>query len=106
MRLCPAKISISATEGDFKAGRNGYRGHHADRSPSPTERIFDVEIALPNFVVFDGEISFNVAFSVEATFSANSTVTADAIVMHPSFFAKICSVSRMVFGTIRALFSQ
>jgi hypothetical protein len=80
--------------------------HLPTGAQAPTERIFDVEIALPNFVVFDGEISFNVAFSVEATFSANSTVTADAIVMRPSFFAKICSVSRMVFGTIRALFSQ
>jgi hypothetical protein len=94
------------TERDFKAGRNGYFGHHTDRSPNPEQRIFDVTIATPNFTVFDGEVSFNATFSVEATFSVNSSMSADALVMHPGFLSKILTVWSVVSGKIRALFSE
>src|SRR5436190_6120495 len=50
---------------DFKACRNGYIGHHNDRSPSPDHRIFDVEIATPAGKVFEGTVAFNATFSTE-----------------------------------------
>lgn len=50
---------------DFKPGRNGYGGHHNDRSPSRDERVFDVEITTPTGTVFGGAVSFHVSFHWE-----------------------------------------
>jgi hypothetical protein len=71
----------ATTERDFKANRNGYVGHHTNRSPNPNRRIFDVEIAVPAGRLFEGEVAFNVTFSVSASLSMASTVTADATVV-------------------------
>jgi hypothetical protein len=68
----------SAAKSDFKAGRNGYIGHHTDRSPNAEERIFQIEITTPSGKVFEGEVFFNVAFSVEATMSTRAKVTVEA----------------------------
>ncbi len=65
---------------DFRAGRNGYLGHHSSKTLNANERIFDVEIATPNGKVFEGDVFFNVTFSVGLTMSVNSGVTVDATV--------------------------
>jgi hypothetical protein len=49
-------------EKDFKAERKGYYGHHPERSQNPNQRVFDVEIATPGGKIFEGEVSFTVAF--------------------------------------------
>jgi hypothetical protein len=49
-------------ERDFKANRNGYSGHHSDRSPNQTERMFEVEIVTPSGTIFRGEVSFKAHF--------------------------------------------
>jgi hypothetical protein len=60
---------------DFNAGRNGYAGHHTDRSPSRAERIFDVEVTLPDVIVFKGAVSFNVTWSVHAHVESQASVS-------------------------------
>jgi hypothetical protein len=37
----------SKAKRDFKADRNGYTGHHTDRSPTAAARLFEIEIATP-----------------------------------------------------------
>ena len=64
----------TAADRDFKAGRNGYSGHHNDRSPTPEERIFDVDIATPAGKVFEGQVSFNATFSQAVHASVSTTV--------------------------------
>ena len=71
----------AAIERDFKANRNGYVGHHTNRSPSPNQRIFDVEITIPAGSLFEGEVSFNVTFLVGGTSSMRVEATADATVI-------------------------
>jgi hypothetical protein len=66
---------------DFKARRNGYVGHHNDRSPNVEQRIFEVEIAIPSGRVFQGNVSFNVAFSVGLSMTTQSSLTVDARVI-------------------------
>src|SRR5258708_3312440 len=63
------KDVTEAIERDFKANRNGYFGHHPDRSLNQNQRIFDVEIGTLAGKVFAGKGSFNVAFSVAVSFS-------------------------------------
>jgi hypothetical protein len=66
-------VGVSAAAArDFKAGRNGYSGHHNDLSPSPSERIFDVKIAIPNRRVFEGQVSFSMRRFQKASPSASS----------------------------------
>lgn len=62
---------------DFKSRkpRLGYLGHHTNRSPSPNERIFDVEIKAPWGVIFEGEVSFNATFEVSVSESTNVTAS-------------------------------
>lgn len=67
-----------ATARDFKAGRNGFRGHHSVRSPTPDVRIFNVAISAPSGKVFEGEVSFNVTFSQAVTFGVSTTVSVEA----------------------------
>ena len=71
----------AAIERDFKANRNGYVGHHTNRSPNPNQRIFDVKIAIPADSLFEGEVSFNVTFSVGVRISTAASVTVDATVI-------------------------
>jgi hypothetical protein len=78
-----------AVERDFKAHRSGYAGHHNKRSSNPDERIFDVEIALPTGKVFEGEVFFNVTFSVGQTMTLNSRVTVDATVQRASWLVRL-----------------
>jgi len=71
-----------ATARDFKACRNGYCGHHNDRSPTPDERIFDVTISTPTGKVFEGQVSFNVTFSQALpTISVSSTACVETKVI-------------------------
>lgn len=66
-----------AVASDFKANRNGYLGHHSMRSPNPDERIFDIEIAIPDQRVFKGEVFFNVAFSMSSSMTLESKATVE-----------------------------
>lgn len=66
---------------DFKSNRNGYLGHHSDRSPNANERLFEVHIAVPTDDVFKGKVSFNAAFSVSCSIGIQATVTAEATVI-------------------------
>ncbi len=54
----------NATKRHFKNNLNGYGGHHTDRSLGPEHRIFDVKIVIPSKTIFDGEVSFNVHFTM------------------------------------------
>jgi hypothetical protein len=62
----------------FKAGRNGYKGHHNDRSSDRTRRIFDVEIIVPDGPVFRGQVSFNATFATSTSVAVASTVSVTA----------------------------
>ncbi len=69
---------VSATvKRQFKSGKGGYAGHHTMRSPIPNARIFEVKIKLPSTMVFDGEVFFNVDFSIGINMKSNSTLTAE-----------------------------
>jgi hypothetical protein len=68
----------------FRNGRNGYVGHHSDRSPTTDHRIFGVCVATPTCKVFEGEVSFNVTFSMSATLGGNAGMIADAVVVRAS----------------------
>ena len=76
---------------DFRAGRNGYIGHHTDKSPSRAQRIFSVEISIPQDRVFEGDVFFNVTFSVAATITSTISDTADATVVRPPRRKRICN---------------
>jgi hypothetical protein len=73
---------------DFEACRNGYSGHHNDRSPSRTERIFEVEITTPGGHIFKGTVFFNVTFSVAVNATASAHVTTDAVVIRAARLLK------------------
>jgi hypothetical protein len=60
---------------DFKAGRRGYKGHHNDRTVEPNRRVFEVEIATPRGLVFDGVVSFSVTFSRSTSIGITSAVS-------------------------------
>ena|SRR5438128_754671 len=76
---------------DFRAGRNGYIGHHTDRSPNWAQRIFNVEIATPQDRVFDGDVFFNVTFSMAITMTSTSRVSAIATLVRPPRIKRICN---------------
>lgn len=78
-----------AVKSDFKAGRNGYAGHRNKRGSNPDVRIFDVEIAVPTGKVFEGEVFFNVTFSVGARMAASSNMTANATVQRASCWVRL-----------------
>jgi hypothetical protein len=87
----------AAIERYFKAGRKGYIGHHTNRSPNANQRIFDVDIKTPEGTIFEGEVSFNAAFSVSISMSINSTVSADAQVVRAGCFTRL----RNIFSGLR-----
>jgi hypothetical protein len=59
---------------DFKAKRNGYAGHHTDRSPNQQDRIFEVKISVPSGTVFEGNVFFNAHFKMALQTTTYSTV--------------------------------
>jgi hypothetical protein len=89
---------------DFKAGRNGYIGHHTDRSPNRNHRIFDVEIAIPNGKVFEGEVSFNATFSIGLVIQVGSSVAADATVKRAGWPTRLRNWLRQLLQRIRSIF--
>ena len=88
----------------FRANRNGYIGHHTNRSPNPNHRIFDVEIVTPAGKVFEGEVSFNTAFSVGAVASVSSNVTASAVVIEAPRITKVRNLLWVLYDRVRACF--
>jgi hypothetical protein len=92
-----------AIEGDFKSNRNGYIGHHTDRSPNANQRIFDVEIATPGGTVFLGDVSFNVTFGVEIVERMALTDTLDAVVIRPSRFTRMRNALSAMWARIAEL---
>jgi hypothetical protein len=86
--------------GDFRAKRNGYIGHHTDRSPNRAQRIFNVEIATPQSRVFEGDVFFNVAFSVALTMAPALGVAADATVVRPPRIKRICNWLKQLWHRI------
>jgi len=79
----------AAIKRDFKANRNGYIGHHTNRSPNPDQRIYEVEIATPTGKVFDGDVSFNATFSVGVAAVCTATATVDATVVRATRFRQL-----------------
>jgi hypothetical protein len=51
-------VSITVAR-DFKNKRNGYAGHHTNRSTDPSKRLFEVKIAIPHRLIFEGRVSFS-----------------------------------------------
>ena len=98
------KDVTKAIERDFKADRNGYFGHHTDRSPNQNQRIFDVEIGTPAGKVFAGEVSFNVAFSVAISVSASSTVSVSATVNRANLLLRMRNFLSTIFESLRRRF--
>jgi len=98
------KDVTKAIERDFKANRNGYFGHHTDRSPNQNQRIFDVEIGTPAGKVFAGEVSFNVAFSVAISVSASSSVSVTATVNRANLLLRMRNFLSTIFESLRRRF--
>jgi hypothetical protein len=98
------KDSAAAHERDFKANRNGYFGHHTDRSPNQSQRIFVVEIGTPAGKVFAGEVSFNVAFSVAISVSAISSVSVSATVTRANLLLRMRNFLSKILETLRRWF--
>jgi hypothetical protein len=94
----------SGVESAFKGNRNGYIGHHTKRSPTPDSRIFTVDISIPAGKVFEGEVSFNVTYSVGAHFSVETNVLADATLVPANLLTKIRNRLKALFGNIAELF--
>jgi hypothetical protein len=92
-----------ALERAFKNNRAGYIGHHSERSANQNQRLFDVEIGTPASKVFEGEVSFNVEFSVEINISANTGVRADAFVIRASRLTRIRNWLRGVYAKLRRM---
>jgi hypothetical protein len=65
----------------FKNNKDGYGGHHTNRTTDPNKRIFDVTIELPNSVIFDGEVSFSNTYEVKVSVHAEGKVSIDAQVI-------------------------
>jgi len=91
-----------AVQKDFKANRNGYVGHHSSRNPKPDQRIFHVQIGTPAGIVFDGDVSFNVAFSVSVTTAVNSTMTINANVIRATLMTRFRNRIKSLLGNARS----
>lgn len=93
-----------AIERHFKANRNGYVGHHSDRSPNQADRIFQVRIAIPAGKIFEGEIYFSATFSMELAITACSSVSANPVFVKATCFQKMGYRLRTFYGRIRDVF--
>lgn len=49
----------SKTITDFRAGKNGYNGHHPSLA-SESPRIFSIDIQIPNEKILNGTMTFNI----------------------------------------------
>ena len=87
-------------ERDFKANRNGYIGHHTDRSSDREHRLFDVAIATPLVRVFEGAVSFNVTFGVSVTLTATSNMSVDATLIRATPLSRVCNAFRRLYERI------
>jgi hypothetical protein len=96
-----------AASRDFKRNRNGFGGHHTNRSPDATHRVFDLDIDTPAGSIFEGEGSFNAEFSVAVLMTTASAVTADAVVIRASRTKRLCirltKLFRKLFARLRSL---
>jgi hypothetical protein len=93
-------------ERDFKGNRNGYIGHHTNKSRNPDQRIYEIKIGTPTGLVFDGDVSFNAMFSVGVTMSLASRATTDATLIRASRFRQLCIRLTQWFQKIRSRFSK
>ena len=77
--ICGAEPTIQK---DFKSRtpRQGYSGHHANKSTDPYHHDYEVNIRGPGGVVFEGRVSFNVTFYVGITDQLHVTDELDATV--------------------------
>jgi len=69
---------------DFKAGRNGYCGHHSNRAADPDKRIYDIKIAVPDGVIFEGTASFRLSSSVRLKDELCAVDKVDAEIVKPA----------------------
>ena len=95
------KYVTTAIERDFKAKRNGYSGHHTERSPNESGRIFDVGITTPAGKVFEGQVSFNATFSVELFISVSSSVSLSETVNRANLLSRLRKLLSEIFGAFR-----
>jgi hypothetical protein len=73
----PSKSAV----GHFRNSRNGYKGHHTDRSPNREQRIFEVLIEVPGRVIFDGEVSFSNTYEKFMAEQVHAVATCTAVVI-------------------------
>jgi hypothetical protein len=66
---------------DFRAERNGYLGHHTDRSPTPNVRSFEVTILIPGRCVFEGTATFTANFQFDLSEAAEARDSYDVEVI-------------------------
>lgn len=69
-------------EMDFKNERNGYSGHHTDKSQNETKRIFKVKIIIPTGTIFKGEVSLKAQFVMAAQVGTFSFSGGEAVFTH------------------------
>lgn len=65
----------------FNAHRDGYSGHHTNRSTIPGKRIFEVTIKAQDVVIFDGTVSFSITVDqiIQAQVRISDAVSAEVI---------------------------
>jgi hypothetical protein len=73
----------------FKNKKDGYGGHHTNRTTDPNKRIFDVKIELPDGVIFDGEVSFSNTYEVKVSMHAEAKVSVDTQVIRANPKAEV-----------------
>ena len=59
----------------FEHGQGGYGGHHPKRIPDEKNKIFGVDIKIPDFQVFKGKISFGLHRELKGTLNLKPSVT-------------------------------
>jgi hypothetical protein len=60
---------------DFKNGKNGYGGHHTDKSDDPARRKFELQIKTPDELVFHGTIGFSVTYAQTVSITTRARVS-------------------------------
>ena len=59
----------------FEHGQGGYGGHHPKRIPDEKNKIFGVDIKIPDFQVFKGKISFGLHRELVGTLNLKPSIT-------------------------------
>ena len=65
----------------FKNKKDGYSGHHTNRTADPDKRLFDIKIQTPLGMIFDGTVSFSNTYEMAIVEQVKLTVTCDAQVI-------------------------